>query len=285
MTTRYTDEEWSKIIADAEKRFKANGSKKYPIPEIGSEDFTRTVDHTLLKLDAKSNQFDDLCAEARINKFANVCVRPNWVQKCVTDLKGSGVSVASVVGFHEGTYDLSEKLSDVKLSLTSGAAELDIVINWPDLQKKQYSKIYTELCTLRTSAPPPVLLKLILETSQLSPSEIITGCVLASYANFDFVKTSTGFCGGGAKEEDVRLMKLCCQHMRQGQGNKEMRVKASGGIRTLEDAVKMLEAGASRLGTSGGVWIAKEARERVEWVKNGGEGDRPGMATRLFTDY
>ncbi|KXT00563.1 hypothetical protein AC578_5230 [Pseudocercospora eumusae] len=277
MTTRYTDEEWSQIIADAEKRIKVDESKKYPIPEIGSEDFTRTVDHTLLKLDAKSNQFDDLCAEARVNKFATVCVRPNWVQKCVTDLKGSGVSVASVVGFHEGTYDLSQKVSDVQTSLASGATELDIVINWPDLKNKHFSKIYTELSALRASAPRPTTLKLILETSQLSPSEILAGCVLASYAEFDFVKTSTGFSGGGAKEEDVRLMKACCEG--------KMRVKASGGIRTLQDAVKMLEAGASRLGTSGGVWIAKEARESVEGVKNGGECERPGMATRLFTDY
>ncbi|KAF7187576.1 Deoxyribose-phosphate aldolase [Pseudocercospora fuligena] len=281
MTTRYTDDEWSKIIADAETSIKVDSSNKYPIPEIGSEDFTRTVDHTLLKLDAKSNQFDDLCAEARVNKFATVCVRPNWVQKCVTDLKGSGVSVASVVGFHEGTHELSEKLSDVQISLSSGATELDIVINWTDLKKKQYEKIYTELSTLRTSAPPPVLCKLILETSQLTPEDIVAGCVLANAASFDFVKTSTGFCGGGAKEGDVRLMKTACEKL----GNGKMNVKASGGIRTLEDAVKMLEAGASRLGTSEGVWIAKEARERVEGAKNGGEGERPGMATRLFTDY
>ncbi|EME86589.1 uncharacterized protein MYCFIDRAFT_56405 [Pseudocercospora fijiensis CIRAD86] len=278
MTTRYTDEEWSKIIADVEKRIKVDESTKYSLPEIGSEDFTRTVDHTLLKLDAKSNQFDDLCAEARVNKFATVCVRPNWVQKCITNLKGSGVAVASVVGFHEGTYDLSEKLSDVQTSLTSGATELDIVINWPLLKSHQYSKIYTELSTLRTSAPRPTLLKLILETSQLTATDIIAGCVLADAASFDFVKTSTGFCGDGAKEEDVRLMKSCCERLGN---NGTMRVKASGGIRTLGDAVKMLEAGASRLGTSGGVWIAKEAREKVE----GKEGERPGMATRLFTDY
>lgn len=110
--------------------------------------------------------------------------------------------------------------------------------------------------------------------------------MLAGAANFDFVKTSTGFNGPGASVENVRLMMACCEKLavRDTQGKvRQMRVKASGGIRTLDDAVKMLEAGASRLGTSGGVWIAKEAKQAESGAD--GNGERPGMTTRLFTDY
>ena len=175
--------------------------------------------------------------------------------------------------------------------LHAGAAELDVVINLPELKAGKYSSIYKELATLRLQAAHPVLLKLILETSQLDRSQIIAGCVMAAAANFDFVKTSTGFNGQGATEENVRLMAACCEKLAAGNDDgRMMRVKASGGIRTLADAVVMLEAGASRLGTSGGVWIAKEAKERRDGsvsppdaaeVRN----RRPSLATRLFTDY
>jgi deoxyribose-phosphate aldolase len=137
------------------------------------------------------------------------------------------------------------------------------------------------------------LLKLILETSQLNRSQIIAGCAMAAAAQFDFVKTSTGFNGQGATVENVRLMAACCERLAEGNGGRRrMKVKAAGGIRTLEDAVKMLEAGASRLGTSGGVWIAKEAKAKAERGVNGkgilngtANDERPGMQTRLFTDY
>lgn len=205
----------------------------------------------------------------------------------MADLKGSDIRVASVIGFHEGTHDLSTKVQELRDSLEHGALELDVVINWPELKAKKYSSVYNELATLRTQAPHPVLLKLILETSQLDRREIIAGCVLAAAAHFDFVKTSTGFNGPGASVENVRLMATCCEKLaiEHKDGTlRQMCVKASGGIRTLDDAVKMLEAGASRLGTSGGVWIAKEAKQQAA---GGGEsnGERPGMTTRLFTDY
>lgn len=164
------------------------------------------------------------------------------------------------------------------------------MLNWPLLKAGDYSSIYKELATLRSQAPHPVLIKLILETSQLSPAQIIAACTIAAAANLDFVKTSTGFLGQGATEENVRLMATCCDVLAVGRrdGGK-MLVKASGGIRTLDDAVKMLEAGASRLGTSGGVWIVKEARESVERSRSppmrDSPAERPGLTTRLFTDY
>ena len=198
MTTRYTNEEWQRIIVDVEKNLKIDETKTYPVPSSG---IASTVDHTLLKLDSQSHQFDDLCSEARRDQFASVCVRPEWVKQCVDNLKDSGVRVASVVGFHEGTYTLSEKLKDTKTSLEGGAAELDLVINWPQLQQQQYETVYAELAAIRTAAPHPTLIKLILETSQLSDQQIIAGAVLASAANLDMIKTATGFNGHGARSE------------------------------------------------------------------------------------
>ncbi|KAK5164311.1 uncharacterized protein LTR77_010006 [Saxophila tyrrhenica] len=291
MGSRYTDAEWSMFIEEVEHDLKVS-SEPYSCPSIRSSGFTKTIDHTLLKLETKAVQIDELCAEARVNGFASVCVRANFVHQCAADLRGSGVRVACVVGFHEGTHDLLYKLQEAKTAIQSGADELDIVINYLELQARKYNSIYQELVALRSQAQHPVQLKLILETSQLNRSQIIAGCAMAAAAGFDFVKTSTGFNGPGATVENVRLMAACCQKLAEGNGpgRKRMQVKASGGIRTLEDAVKMLEAGASRLGTSGGVWIAREAKEKAEqgMSTNGavyGEGRRPSLQTRLFTDY
>jgi deoxyribose-phosphate aldolase len=178
---------------------------------------------------------------------------------------------------------------ETKQALQAGALELDIVLNYGQLKAGDYASVFNELATLRLQAPHPVLLKLILETSQLDRSQIIAACTMAAAANFDFVKTSSGFSGHGAKEEHVRLMAACCEKLAVG-GRKKMEVKASGGIRTIEDAVKMLEAGATRLGTSNGVWIAKEGKETAERSRSPPSvserrGSRPELSTRLFTDY
>lgn len=158
-----------------------------------------------------------------------------------------------------------------------------MVLNRETLATLDHAAVFSELAALRESAPHPTLLKLILETSQLSRREVVAACTLAAAAHFDFVKTSTGFVGHGAREQDVRLMAACCGRLAVGQGSR-MRVKASGGVRTLRDAVAMLEAGAARLGTSAGVWIAREAKEVGGQVLDG-KGERPAMATRLFSDY
>lgn len=133
----------------------------------------------------------------------------------------------------------------------------------------RYSTAYTELSTIR-AATQGTTLKLILETSQLSREQIIASCILAGFAGFDFVKTSTGFNGAGASEANVRLMRACCEKLHgEGVGQKLMRVKASGGVRTLQDARVMLGAGAERLGTSGGVTIAREGKGEVKSVGGG----------------
>lgn len=163
-----------------------------------------------------------------------------------------------------------------------GASELDMVINHVLLRKKHYSEVYTDVAVVRNIAPHPINLKVILETSQLSGSEIIAGCKIAQAAGADFVKTSTGFSDRGATEDDVKLMKRVV-----GVG---MGVKASGGIKTVRDCVAMMEAGADRIGTSNGVWIMEEANALIDDLthqsgQDGRQGRRPSIPlTRLFTD-
>lgn len=156
-----------------------------------------------------------------------------------------------------------------------------MVLNWPLLKQKHYSEVYSDIAAVRNVAPHPILLKVILETSQLSRHEIIAGCKIAEAARADFVKTSTGFNGEGATQENVRLMKSVV-----GDG---MKVKASGGVKTVNECVVMMEAGAERIGTSNGVWIMDEAQALLEYVthKAGAEetkGQRPAASlTRMFS--
>ena len=265
-------------------------------------------------------------------------MRLPFVARCVSNLRGSSVVVACVVGFHEGTYDTYAKLQEAQEAVKAGASELDIVLNHSILtsapshkqtlsdattesitasntaanskpssnsstpptsgphsapsndsnttttthpaQLPNYSAIFTELAALRTLCPAPTLLKLILETSALTPAQILAATHLAAAARFDFVKTSTGFAGRGATEADVLLMRAACDVLGQ-RAARGMQVKASGGIRSLEGAVAMLRAGAGRLGTSSGVWIMQEGRRVVAEKERGGPG---GGATRLYTD-
>lgn len=140
--------------------------------------------------------------------------------------------------------------------MEAGATELDMVINHVLLRQRHYSEVYTDIAAVRNVAPHPVILKVILETSQLSRRDIIAGCKIAEAANADFVKTSTGFNGSGATEEDVRLMKSVV--------GDRMKVKASGGVRTVNECVAMMEAGAERIGTSNGVLIMEEAKSLLD---------------------
>jgi deoxyribose-phosphate aldolase len=140
------------------------------------------------------------------------------------------------------------------------------VLNRGVLQGGQYAATYAELVALRRAAPPPVVLKLIFETAELAEADVVRACVLADRAGFGFVKTSTGFCGRGASVEDVRLMEACAEYLWESRGeydvgvvrDRKMLVKASGGVRSLQNALDMISAGASRIGTSGGVTIVKE---------------------------
>lgn len=239
-----------------------------------------------------------LAAGTGLIVMQSVCVRLKWVERAVHNLQGSSVVVACVVGFHEGTYSVSEKVKyvsnvlgspmcpliqarEASIAVAAGALELDMVINYPLLKQHRYSQVFTDVAAVRNVAPHPVVLKVILETSKLTQVDIVAGCKVAQAANADFVKTSTGFGGQGATEENVRLMKSVI--------GPNMKVKASGGVKTVNECVAMMEAGAERIGTSNGVWIMKEARSLLEDFTHaagdkGRKNSRPADSlTRMFS--
>lgn len=189
-----------------------------------------------------------------------VCVRVNFVAHASAQLKDRNVKIACVIGFHEGTHPTASKISEAQNALAAGATELDVVLNREALQSGDLVSVFEELHAIRQTAPSATL-KLILETSQLGKGEIVAAGVVAGYAGWEFIKTSTGFCGGGATVENVLLMGRVAEVVaeRSDAGGKgKMKVKASGGVRSLEDARKMLNAGAERIGASAGVAIIKE---------------------------
>ena len=151
-----------------------------------------------------------------------------------------------------------------------------MVLNYNLLKEKEYSAVFTDIAAVRSTAPHPTILKVILETSQLTTTEIISGCKIAQAAKADYVKTSTGFNGEGATIQNVVLMK--------GVVGDSMKVKASGGVKTVRDAIRMMEAGAERIGTSNGVYIMSEARELCENITHDAGREPVGM-TRMWTDY
>ncbi|KAL9094042.1 MAG: hypothetical protein Q9165_003712 [Trypethelium subeluteriae] len=235
------------------------------------------IDHTQLKTDATLAQINQLCEEAKEYSFKTVCVRLDHVARCVAALKDTSVGVACVIGFHEGTYPTTSKVAEAQSALQAGASELDIVLNYPLLLSPvpQYSSAYSELRELRKEAGSRAALKLIIETSQLDTDQIMAACTLAHAAEFDFVKTSTGFNGHGATVEDVRLMRSVVSFLDQQEAKGRVTmVKASGGIRTWEDTRAMVTAGVTRIGASSGVAIVKEAQGKSASGKD--SADHPG---------
>ncbi len=202
------------------------------------------IDHTLLKPVATKADILKLCDEAKQYHFASVCVNPCWVPLCAEVLKGSGVNVCTVIGFPLGANTSEIKAQEAALAIKQGATEVDMVINIGALKEGNTDYVYQDILAVRKASEGKIL-KVIIETSYLTDEEKKTVCKLAAKAGADFVKTSTGFSSAGAKAEDVKLMK-------EASG---IKVKASGGVRTKEDALKMLEAGASRLGASAGIQI------------------------------
>lgn len=207
------------------------------------------IDHTLLKPDATSSMIESLCREAIENNFYAVCVNPCFVKFAKDLLKGSNVKVATVIGFPLGANTKEVKAFETEDAIKNGADEVDMVINIGALKNKDYDLVKEDIKSVVEAAKGKIV-KVIIETCLLTDDEKKKACELALEAGAHFVKTSTGFSSGGATVEDVKLMKLVV-------GDK-MGIKASGGIRDLETARKMIEAGATRLGTSSGVKIAKE---------------------------
>ncbi|AMC93387.1 2-deoxyribose-5-phosphate aldolase [Erysipelothrix larvae] len=202
------------------------------------------IDHTLLKPEALEFQIETLCKEALQYDFMSVCVNPYYVSKCAELLKGSDVKVCTVIGFPLGQNTTETKVFETKNAIANGATEIDMVINVGALKDGKLDVITHEIKSIK-EACGDLVLKVILETCLLSDEEIVNACNASVKAGADFVKTSTGFNSGGATVEAVTLMK-------QTVGDKAQ-VKASGGVRSFEDAQNMINAGATRLGTSGGV--------------------------------
>ena len=219
-----------------------------------SDGLASLIDHTLLKPDAAREDIEVLCREAAQFCFASVCVNPNWVPLCRDLLRGSGVRVCTVIGFPFGSHLPDVKAFESRRAVEQGAEEVDMVINIGALKSKDYALVEQDIRGVVQSVGKDTVVKVILETAMLTREEKIMGCTLAKAAGADFVKTSTGFGPEGATVDDVRLL-------RQTVGEK-LGVKASGGIRTLEEALAMIEAGASRLGTSATSAILAELRLR-----------------------
>jgi deoxyribose-phosphate aldolase len=211
------------------------------------------IDHTLLKPDASREQLLKVCQEAREYNFATVCVNSANIPLVARQLKGSPVKPIAVVGFPLGAATSQAKAFEAKEAIRCGALEIDMVINIGALKSKDYKKVFDDIKTV-VEASQPHKVKVIIETAQLSEDEKIISCALSKTAGAAFVKTSTGFGGGGATVEDIQLM-------RRVVGN-DMEVKASGGIRTQEDAKKMIQAGADRIGASASVAIVTGAKAK-----------------------
>ena len=208
--------------------------------------YNKLIDHTLLKQDASPEQIVKLCEEAKEFDFMSVCVNPAYVPLASECLAGTGVKVCTVIGFPLGMNLTKTKIEEAELCISQGADEIDMVINVGMLKAGHDDYVREEIKLLKEVAGKLVL-KVIIETCLLTDEEKVRACRLAKEAGADFVKTSTGFSTGGATVHDVKLMRETV--------GPEMGVKASGGVRTHEDLIAMVEAGANRIGTSNGTKI------------------------------
>jgi deoxyribose-phosphate aldolase len=218
------------------------------MPGVGAvaSDLGRLIDHTLLKPEATRDEIVKLCEEARKHRFASVCVNTTWVPLAKSLLSGSDVMVCAVVGFPLGAMLPTAKAYEARDAVRQGAKEIDMVINIGALKSRDYETVFEDICRV-VKAAAPAGVKVILETGMLDLEQKIIGCTLSKLAGAAFVKTSTGFGKGGATVEDIELMRRIV--------GSDVGVKASGGVRTAEDVVKMAQAGANRIGASASVAI------------------------------
>lgn len=207
------------------------------------------IDHTLLKPEALEKDIEKLVAEAKRYNFASVCVNPFWVKPASELLKGSSTKVCTVIGFPLGATTTETKAFEAKDAIAKGAQEVDMVMNIGALKERSIELVAEDIKAVVRATEGKALVKVIIETSLLTDEEKILACEIAVKAGAHFVKTSTGFSTGGATVEDVALMRKTV--------GKDIGVKASGGVRNIEDLEKMVLAGATRIGTSAGVAIVE----------------------------
>ncbi|TFE01105.1 deoxyribose-phosphate aldolase [Jeotgalibacillus salarius] len=207
----------------------------------------KMIDHTLLKPDATKEQITQLCEEAAEHGFMSVCVNPYWVKLSSELLNTTDVKVCTVIGFPLGASAAETKAFETKQAIADGATEVDMVINIGALKSGDFDTVKQDIQAVTAAAKGKALTKVIIETSLITDDEKVKACELAVEAGSDFVKTSTGFSGGGATPEDIALMRKTV--------GPDLGVKASGGVRSAEDAQAMIDAGATRLGASAGIKI------------------------------
>ncbi|MGH2568283.1 MAG: deoxyribose-phosphate aldolase [Bacteroidota bacterium] len=212
------------------------------------------IDHTLLKPEATRQQIEELCAEAKQYSFASVCVNPCYVKLCAQLLRDTSVKVCTVIGFPLGATSTEAKVQEAEQAVRDGARELDMVINIGMLKSGEAGYVENDVRAVAAVAHRAgAILKVILETGLLTDEEKVKACVLAKRAGADFVKTSTGFAKGGATAGDIRLMRKVV--------GSALGVKASGGVRTQEQALELIESGADRIGASASVKIVLGEQE------------------------
>lgn len=266
-----TSEVMSALAVQADRCETADGLRKALVTGVdrvafhgnGSDvpvDLAKYIDHTALKPETTAADIDQLCEEAEQYQFASVCVNPAWVKRAASNLRGSKVKVCSVIGFPLGATTAEVKALEARRAIRDGGREVDMVINIGALKSGDHQTVLTDIEKVVDSAHEAgAIVKVILETALLSDEEKVIASSLAKKAKADFVKTSTGFSGGGATVYDVALMRETV--------GPDMGVKASGGVRTKSDVEDMIAAGASRIGASAGVQIV-----------GGNEGDDRGSS-------
>ncbi len=277
--------EWLHLFSNISSLLHVPPTRTSQLPDLDVRTTAQLIDHTLLAPTATSDQISIVCAEAREHHFRAVCLRPDRVARGVRELSGSDVAVASVVGFPSDdtapSFTTNHKIAEAENAVSNGAVELDMVLNYEalkeaalssdDEQVSPYTTVYEDIVAVRKAVPEPVVLKVIFETSQLTDEDVSRAAVICCLAGADFVKTSTGFRGQGATVEAVQLMRTVCDVCQsEGLANKRVQVKASGGIRTIDDVRKMVSVGADRIGASAGVAIMNGLHKKV-----------PGAATDI----
>lgn len=244
--------ELKNVPAGYEPRFTGSSS---------SRGIASMIDHTLLKPEATLEQVKKICREAVEYKFASVCVNSGFVPEVSKMLRGSGVKTCSVVGFPLGAMSPRAKAEETRDVIENGAEEVDMVINVGAVKSGNWDLVKQDIEAVVNAARGKALVKVIIETCLLNDEEKVKACTLSKMAGADFVKTSTGFSTGGATVDDIKLM-------RQAAGP-TMGVKASGGVKDYKTALAMIEAGATRIGTSSGIAIVKnEKNEPVSPVES-----------------
>jgi len=227
--------------------------------DLSLTELAKKIDHTLLKPDSTNTQIEILCKEANSFGFASVCVLPHYVSYARNLINNDSVKVCTVIGFPLGATYTQTKIAESEEAIENGADELDMVMNIAAFKNEDYQKVQEDIeAIVQFAHLNNKLVKVIIETSQLSLDEKIKACVIVSNSGADFIKTSTGFSTSGATFEDIILMK--------NNVNENTLIKASGGVRDLDFALQLINAGASRIGTSSGVALIEEANKRLQNV-------------------